>query len=182
MAVITESTFQFFGGAQKSLGADRRPANGPFRSGVSLHSHTMFSEESLDIVPRYTAKLPYVSRALRRQGARIQRQARSRVRFRQGVLDPSAFTPPGLPAGKKASSEAIWAAGSDFTHRSRRHPGGRPHAGSRPLHQNTAINRMDCPLRRHFLSPRFAQHTRRSVRRHSSRARAVHRRSGARKS
>lgn len=43
MAVTTESTFQFFGGAQKSLGADRRPANGPFRSGVSLHSHTMFS-------------------------------------------------------------------------------------------------------------------------------------------
>jgi hypothetical protein len=26
-----------------------------FRSGVSLHSHTMHSEESLEMIPRYTA-------------------------------------------------------------------------------------------------------------------------------
>lgn len=40
-----------------------------FRSGVSLHSHTMFSEESLDMVPRYTGSVPYLGAAIRRQEA-----------------------------------------------------------------------------------------------------------------
>jgi hypothetical protein len=37
---------------------------GQFRSGVSLHSHTMYSQESLEMVPRYTAKVPYLGRAV----------------------------------------------------------------------------------------------------------------------
>lgn len=40
---------------------------GRFRSGVSLHSHTMYSEESLEMVPRYTARVPYLGGAVRRQ-------------------------------------------------------------------------------------------------------------------
>ena len=35
-----------------------------FRSGVSLHSHTMHSEERLDLLPRHIGKLPILSRAL----------------------------------------------------------------------------------------------------------------------
>jgi hypothetical protein len=38
-----------------------------FRTGVSLHSHTMYSEESLEMIPRYTAKVPYLRTAIRRQ-------------------------------------------------------------------------------------------------------------------
>ncbi len=38
-----------------------------FKAGVSLHSHTMYSEESLAMVPRYTAKVPYLGAAIRRQ-------------------------------------------------------------------------------------------------------------------
>jgi hypothetical protein len=38
-----------------------------FRSGVSLHSHTSLSEESLDIIPRYTGKVPYLGNAIREQ-------------------------------------------------------------------------------------------------------------------
>jgi hypothetical protein len=35
-----------------------------FRSGVSLHSHTMYSEESFDILPRYTGHIPLLRHAL----------------------------------------------------------------------------------------------------------------------
>jgi hypothetical protein len=44
-----------------------------FRTGVSLHSHTNLSEESLDIIPRYTEKVPYLGSAIREQ-QRLYRQ------------------------------------------------------------------------------------------------------------
>jgi hypothetical protein len=53
------TTFQFLWKDQE-IGHD-------FRAGVSLHSHTMYSEESLAMVPRYTAKVPYLGSAIRRQ-------------------------------------------------------------------------------------------------------------------
>jgi hypothetical protein len=36
-----------------------------FRVGVSLHSHTRYSEESLDVVPRYAGKIPLLTRSVR---------------------------------------------------------------------------------------------------------------------
>lgn len=50
------TTFQFFW-KNSSIHKD-------FRSGVSLHSHTMYSEESLDILPRYTGRIPVINKAL----------------------------------------------------------------------------------------------------------------------
>ncbi len=88
MSVTTESTFQFFGGAQNPRGADRRPVPGPFRSGVSLHSHTMFSEESLDMVPRYTAKLPYIGQAIRRKEAEYSAKRGIEFDFRKAFWTP----------------------------------------------------------------------------------------------
>jgi len=44
-----------------------------FRTGLSLHSHSLYSEESLAFIPRYTAGIPLVGRAIRRQ-ERIYRQ------------------------------------------------------------------------------------------------------------
>lgn len=35
-----------------------------FRSGVSLHSHTMYSEESLDVLVRHVSRVPVLSRTL----------------------------------------------------------------------------------------------------------------------
>lgn len=35
-----------------------------FRSGVSLHSHTLYSEESLDILPRHVGNIPILGRTL----------------------------------------------------------------------------------------------------------------------
>jgi len=59
MSVTARSSLQFFW-----QDAD---VPGEFRTGVSLHSHTMYSEESLEIVPRYTARIPYLGDAIRRQ-------------------------------------------------------------------------------------------------------------------
>jgi hypothetical protein len=38
-----------------------------FRCGVSLHSHTLHSRESLAFVPRYTAGVPILGNAIRDQ-------------------------------------------------------------------------------------------------------------------
>jgi hypothetical protein len=35
-----------------------------FRSGVSLHSHTLYSEESLDILPRHVGRIPVLGKTL----------------------------------------------------------------------------------------------------------------------
>jgi hypothetical protein len=43
-----------------------------FLTGVSLHSHTLHSRESMSFVPRYTAGVPVLANAMRRQEARYQ--------------------------------------------------------------------------------------------------------------
>lgn len=63
-----------------------------FRSGVSLHSHTMYSEESLDMVPKYTAKVPYLGNAIRRQ--EIEYRNRNQKQFSFG---DAFWTPPLAP-------------------------------------------------------------------------------------
>lgn len=54
---VTARTMLQFMWQNSNIGRD-------FRSGVSLHSHTMYSKESLDMVPRYTARVPYLGRAI----------------------------------------------------------------------------------------------------------------------
>jgi len=39
----------------------------PFRTGVSLHSHTMHSHEEISFLPRYAYQVPLVAQAVRRQ-------------------------------------------------------------------------------------------------------------------
>ena len=43
-----------------------------FRNGVSLHSHTLHSRESMAFVPRYTTGVPVLAKAMRRQEQRYQ--------------------------------------------------------------------------------------------------------------
>src|SRR5690242_4523156 len=59
-----------------------------FRSGVSLHSHTMYSEESLEMVPRYTAHVPYLGAAIRRALAAYARKIGSELDFRRAFWTP----------------------------------------------------------------------------------------------
>jgi hypothetical protein len=59
-----------------------------FRSGVSLHSHTMYSEESLSMVPRYTAKVPYLGQAIRRQASEYHRKKRTHFGFSDAFWTP----------------------------------------------------------------------------------------------
>jgi len=44
----------------------------PFRTGVSLHSHTLHSRESLDSIHRATANTPWLSGAIRKQEAKYR--------------------------------------------------------------------------------------------------------------
>lgn len=39
----------------------------PFRTGVSLHSHTMHSQEEISFLPKYAYRVPLVAQAVRRQ-------------------------------------------------------------------------------------------------------------------
>jgi hypothetical protein len=66
MCVTTATRVQFFW--------EDRSIHRDFRTGVSLHSHTMYSEESLEMIPRYTAKVPYLGRAIRRQSEEFNRR------------------------------------------------------------------------------------------------------------
>ena len=61
MAVKSGSTFQFIW-QDRSISRD-------FCAGVSLHSHTMYSEESLETIAHYTAQVPFVGSAVRLEGA-----------------------------------------------------------------------------------------------------------------
>ncbi len=49
-----------------------RSVHPKFRAGVSLHSHTMYSEESLGIIPHYTSKIPFLGRAVQAELRRYQ--------------------------------------------------------------------------------------------------------------
>jgi hypothetical protein len=46
---------------------DRKDVCAPFQTGVSLHSHTLHSRESLDFIQRATANTPWLSGAIRKQ-------------------------------------------------------------------------------------------------------------------
>ncbi|HEY1951002.1 MAG TPA: hypothetical protein VGG97_28575 [Bryobacteraceae bacterium] len=80
MPVTARTTFQFF--------RDDRSVSPSFRTGVSLHSHTMYSEESLDMVPRYTANVPYLGRAIRRQEAEYQQRTKQSFDFGHAFWTP----------------------------------------------------------------------------------------------
>jgi hypothetical protein len=90
--VTSETTFQFFWRARRKQGAVSCSIPDAFCSGVSLHSHTMFSEESLEMIPQYTSKLPYVGRAVRRQGAEYTAK-----RGRKFDFSGAFWTPPLTP-------------------------------------------------------------------------------------
>jgi len=59
-----------------------------FRSGVSLHSHTLHSEESLGFIPVYTAKFPPMRYAIRLQERRHLRETGRALDFSQAFWRP----------------------------------------------------------------------------------------------
>jgi hypothetical protein len=80
MRVITTTKLQFFW-QDRSIQPD-------FRTGVSLHSHTMYSEESLEMIPRYTAKVPYFGHAIRRQSEEFNKKTGCHLDFTQAFWTP----------------------------------------------------------------------------------------------
>ena len=69
-----------------------RSVHKDFRAGVSLHSHTQYSEESLEMIPRYTAKVPYLGSAIRRQSEEFNRKKGFDLNFGDAF-----WTPPMAP-------------------------------------------------------------------------------------
>jgi hypothetical protein len=69
------------------LWKDQRIGN-DFRAGVSLHSHTMYSEESLAMVPHYTAKVPYLGAAIRRQQKEYLTRKHNHLDFSRAFWTP----------------------------------------------------------------------------------------------
>jgi hypothetical protein len=59
-----------------------------FQAGVSLHSHTMYSEESLAMVPRYTANVPYLGAAIRRHAQEYPLAKSDRLDFSRAFWTP----------------------------------------------------------------------------------------------
>ena len=69
----------------------RRPG-GEFRTGVSLHSHTLHSKESMDFIDRATANTPWLSGAIRKQRARYRE-----LKGRDVDMSRAWWTPPLSP-------------------------------------------------------------------------------------
>src|SRR4029077_5466765 len=64
----------------------------PFHTGVSLHSHTMHSRESLAFIPQYMRDIPLVPRQLRRQEQRYQEMTGKPLDY-NGALWPPPLPP-----------------------------------------------------------------------------------------
>lgn len=60
-----------------------------FLTGVSLHSHTMHSRESLSFIPRYGARIPFLERELRRIAESYRASTGRELDYSRGY-----FTPP----------------------------------------------------------------------------------------
>ena len=65
-----------------------RAATQSFRTAVSLHSHTLHSEESLAFVPRYTGSVPILARAIRQQEERYRTSTGSALDFSRAFWRP----------------------------------------------------------------------------------------------
>ncbi len=73
------------------LWRNRRAAES-FRTGVSLHSHTLYSEENMAFLPRYAHRIPGVSQSIRKHEATYRRYYGHDIDYSR-----SWWTPP-LPA------------------------------------------------------------------------------------
>src|SRR5882724_8476877 len=67
-----------------------------FRTGVSLHGHTLHAQECLSFLPRYLHRVPVLSAVVRR----YQRPGPGRLLSR--LLDATAYSSHGLSPGKGA--------------------------------------------------------------------------------
>ncbi len=61
---------------------------GRFRTGVSLHSHTSYSEESLGMIPRYTANVPWLGAKIREQAEVYERHHGEKIDFGRAFWTP----------------------------------------------------------------------------------------------
>jgi hypothetical protein len=69
------------------LWRDRRAAHS-YRTGVSLHSHTSHSQESMALIPRYVAAVPAAARAIRGQATKYRARTGRELDFGRAFWRP----------------------------------------------------------------------------------------------
>jgi hypothetical protein len=65
-----------------------RTAHKPFRTAVSLHSHTMHSQESLGFIPRYSERIPVLAWEMRRQARQYLARTGKALDYTRGFWTP----------------------------------------------------------------------------------------------
>ena len=83
------------------LWRDKKAPQG-FRTGVSLHSHTNQSHETLDFLANFGNQYPLDASAALAAGAALRADARSARRLRGQLLDAADDPQAGLRSGKPA--------------------------------------------------------------------------------
>lgn len=78
-----------------------------FRSGVSLHSHTLHSQESLAFVPRYTAGLPLIGDAIRHQEQKYRALTGRALDFSRAFWRPPLATREAYDLERRQLHEAL---------------------------------------------------------------------------
>jgi len=78
-----------------------------FRCGVSLHSHTLHSEESLAFVPRYTGGVPLLSDAIRQQEQRYLARTGQKLDFSRAFWRPPLSPRQAFDVEKRQIEDAL---------------------------------------------------------------------------
>jgi hypothetical protein len=121
-----------------------------FRTGVSLHGHTMHSQECLSFLPRYLHQIPGVSQMTRHYERPIPGSG------------PAVDFAPALesgrrPAPRKGTDRRTRTSSASLAHRSRRYRSRPGTAGSARSRRCSGVGRMDCSVWGIDFTPRYPQ-------------------------
>ena len=97
---------------------NERAAKG-FASGVSLHSHTNRSKETLDFIVKLAHEYRCFSGIMAREEKRCRQKPSPADRLRRELLDAAAHTPAGIRSGKPPDRGVAPGAAAGLDYRSR---------------------------------------------------------------
>ena len=118
-----------------------------FSTGVSLHSHTNRSKETLDFVVKVIVKRWLLGTSLRWLEASHSKHATLKVDYARGLLDAAAHAAPRLRSGAPPDREQAAALRARLHHRPRQHRSAAVAAHRRQRSSHPCLCGMDaCPL------------------------------------
>ena len=133
------------------LWRDKDAPNG-FRTGVSLHSHTNQSRETLDFLANFGNQFPVMRPLLSRLERRAEQISRDPHRLRRQLLDAAHDAEAGLRSGDAADRKAR--PGADgLHHRPRQHQGAHAAAHGAQRAADSGFGGVERALWRHAVVP-----------------------------